>query len=158
MLIPALVKAFEKNTSANDSVYTQLTEPVTLLKDWDLRCGVNSVATTLAVEWGQKLLPKMVQSNDEDDYQYVDQVTERQILQQQRQSKDLIEPCLAVVNELKNKFGNWKISWGTINRFQRMSGDIDQQYNDAQPSLPVGFAASTWGMLPSLFKQLLSGY
>jgi hypothetical protein len=29
-----------------------------------------------------------------------------------------------VVN-LKTKFGTWQIPWGEINRFQRLSGDIN---------------------------------
>jgi acyl-homoserine-lactone acylase len=157
VLVPALVHAFEKNITTNDSLYTQLVEPVTLLKNWDLRCGENSVATTLAVEWGQKLLPKMIRSNDEDDYQYIDQVTRTKKFATTASSKDLIDPLMAVVNELKNKFGDWKIPWGTINRFQRISGDINQQYNDEQPSLPVGFTASTWGMLPSYASTYFPG-
>lgn len=156
-LVPALVRAFEQNSKTNDSAYMQLAEPVLLLKNWDLRCGVNSVATTIAVEWGQKLLPKMAQSNDEDDYQYIDQVTRTQNFAATASTADLLEPLLAVVNELKNKFGDWKISWGTLNRFQRISGDISQQYNDQQPSLPVGFVSSTWGMLPSYGSNYYPG-
>jgi acyl-homoserine-lactone acylase len=157
VLVPALVHAFEKNITTNDSLYTQLVEPVTLLKNWDLRCGENSIATTLAVEWGQKLLPKMIRSNDEDDYQYIDQVTRTRKFAATASSKDLIDPLSVVVNELKSKFGDWKIPWGTVNRFQRISGDINQQYNDEQPSLPVGFAASTWGMLPSYASSYYPG-
>ena len=127
VLVPALVNSFEKNITTNDTLYTQLTEPITLLKNWDLRCGENSIATTLAVEWGQRLLPKMIRSNDEDDYQDIDQVTKTRNFAATASSKDLIEPLLAVVNDLKNKSGSWKIPWGTINRFQRISGDIDQQ-------------------------------
>ena len=70
----------------------------------------------------------MIRSNDEDDYQYIDQVTRTEQFAATASSKDLIEPLVAVVNELKNKFGNWNIPWGTINRFQRISGDIDQQW------------------------------
>ena len=143
--------------STNDTLYTQLIEPITLLKNWDLRCGENSIATTLAVEWGQRLLSKMIRSNDEDDYQYIDQVTRTTNFVTTASSKDLIEPLSAVVNELKNKFGSWKIPWGTINRFQRISGDIDQQYNDEQPGIPVGFVSSTWGMLPSYASSYYPG-
>ena len=157
VLVPALVNAFEKNISTNDTLYTQLIEPVTLLKNWDLRCGENSIATTLAVEWGQRLLPKMIRSNDEDDYQYIDQVTRTRNFVSTASPKDLIEPLSAVVNELKNKFGSWKIPWGTINRFQRISGDINQKFNDEQPGIPVGFVSSTWGMLPSYASSYYPG-
>ncbi len=157
VLVPALVQAFEKNITTNDSVYPQLTEPVAVLKRWDFRCGENSIATTLAIEWGQRILAKMIRGNDEEDYQYIDQVTRTRHFAATASPKDLIEPLLVVVKELKNKFGDWKIPWGTINRFQRISGDIDQLYSDEQPSIPVGFASSTWGMLPSYVSSYYPG-
>ena len=91
----------------------------------------------------------MIRSNDEDDYEYTDQVAAIRNFAATATSKDLTEPLSAVVNELIHKFGTWKIPWGSINRFQRISGDIDQQFDDRQQSIPVGYAASTWGMLPS---------
>jgi hypothetical protein len=36
-----------------------------------------------------------------------------------------------VVQELKTKFGTWEIPWGDINRFQRLSGDINLDYDDS---------------------------
>ena len=39
--------------------------------------------------------------------------------------------------------------WGEINRFQRLTGDIVQPFNDAAPSIPVGFASARWGSLAS---------
>ena len=156
-LIPALVNLFVKNIPTNDSLYTQLAEPINILKNWNLRCGENSVATTLAVEWGQKLIPKMIQNIDEDEYQYVDQVTRTERFLKIAKAEDLIQPLKAVVNELKYKFGDWKISWGTINRFQRISGDIDLKYSDEESSIPVGFVSSAWGMLPSYASAYFPG-
>ncbi len=43
--------------------------------------------------------------------------------------------------------------WGEINRFQRISTDIENKFDDRQPSLPVGFASSSWGMLPSFVSR-----
>src|SRR4029079_2971124 len=57
ILIPALVRSFEKNISYNDSLYALLIGPVSVLKNWNYRCGENSIATTLAIAWGEKLLP-----------------------------------------------------------------------------------------------------
>jgi len=54
-------------------------------------------------------------------------------------------PCI----ELKNKYWNWQKPWGEINRFQRISNDIDNSFDDSRPSYPVGFVSSQWGMLPS---------
>ena len=43
-------------------------------------------------------------------------------------------------------FGTWKTPWGDINRFQRLTGDIVQPFNDAEPSIPVGFTSSRVGL------------
>ncbi len=34
--------------------------------------------------------------------------------------------------------------WGEINRYQRISSDINQQFNDKEPNYPVAFASSLW--------------
>ena len=148
-MIPALVQAFEKNILPTDTLYAALKEPIGILKNWNFRSSENSVATTLAVEWGDKLVAKIVQSADEDEYQYVDQVTKTERFIAKATAADLLQPLLMVVNDLKNKFSNWQIPWGDINRFQRISNDIDNTFNDSKASIPVGFVSSVWGMLPS---------
>jgi acyl-homoserine-lactone acylase len=156
-LIPLLVTTFEKNVSATDSLYSQLTEPIAILKNWDLRCAENSVATALAIEWGQKLIPKMIKSADEDEYESIDQVKRTEKFIAVAKPEDLLMPLSDLVKELNNKFGSWKITWGSINRYQRASSDIEQIYDDALPSFPVGFASSLWGMLPSYNARYYPG-
>jgi acyl-homoserine lactone acylase PvdQ len=53
-----------------------------------------------------------------------------------------------VVQELKTKFGTWEIPWGDINRFQRLSGDINLDYDDSIASLPI--SAASLGLLTRL--------
>jgi len=55
VLVPALIKSFHQ-ISKEDSLYAPLIEPINVLKKWDYRCGENSVATTLAVNWGERIL------------------------------------------------------------------------------------------------------
>ena len=156
VLVPALINAFEKNISKDDSLYAQLIEQINILKNWDYRCGENSIATTLAVEWGERLLPAIFQTrvfNDEED----DQVTKTKQFAATASPQELLQPLKGTIKSLENKFGNWKIEWGNINRFQRISGNIDQQYNDDTTSLPVGFASSIWGMLPSYSSRTFPG-
>jgi acyl-homoserine lactone acylase PvdQ len=71
--------------------------------------------------------------------------------------KELLPPLLAVINELKAKFGTWEKPWGEINRYQRISSDIAQKYKDDQPSFPVGFASASWGQLPSYNSRTYAG-
>lgn len=150
-LIPALIQAFEKNVSPGDSLYTQLNEPITVLKNWDLHSGENSVATTLAVEWGQKIFRSIMRSDG------ADQVEKTNHFAATASAQDLLPPLLATLNELKQKFGKWQMPWGEINRYQRLTGNIVETYDDNKPSIPVGFASSQWGMIPSYASHTYPG-
>ncbi len=154
-LIPALVNAFEKNYSPADSVYQQMMEPITILKNWDLRCGEKSVATTLAIEWIEKISAAINKTRvDKPNADLVDKTTE---FAATVHVNEVVPPLLAVIDELKEKYGDWKIAWGDINRFQRISSDIDSKFDDNKPSIPDGFASATWGMLPSYSSRTYPG-
>ena len=56
ILIPAVLKAYER-LAQSDPLLSELKEPINALKNWDYRSGENSIATTLAFEWAQKLNP-----------------------------------------------------------------------------------------------------
>jgi acyl-homoserine lactone acylase PvdQ len=156
VLVPALINSFEKNIEATDSLYQKLFEPINILRKWDFRVGDNSVATTLAVTWGEKLLPAIynvqLPENMADD-----QVNKTKQFAATASAKDLLLPFSATINELTEKFGSWKTEWGKINRFQRISGDIENHFEDSAASIPVPFASSTWGMLPSYSSRTFSG-
>jgi acyl-homoserine lactone acylase PvdQ len=72
-------------------------------------------------------------------------------------SEQLIKPLAEVLSELKTKFGKWQMPWGEVNRFQRRTGDIQEKYDDKEPSIPVGFASATWGQLPSYNSRTYQG-
>jgi len=61
------------------------------------------------------------------------------------------EQRLAALDEamahLTKDFGDWRVPWGELNRYQRLTGAITQPYDDARPSLPVAFTSSQWGAL-----------
>jgi acyl-homoserine lactone acylase PvdQ len=92
---------------------------------------------------------------DEDDES--DQVEKTIHFADKADAKTLLQPMLAVLTELNKKFGNWKQPWGEINRFQRLTGNITEVFNDSKPSLPAGLAASTWGCLPSFTSKSFNG-
>jgi acyl-homoserine lactone acylase PvdQ len=64
-------------------------------------------------------------------------------------ARERLEALAAASDKLAADFGSWKTPWGDINRFQRLTGDIVQPFNDAGPSIPVGFVSSRWGSLAS---------
>ena len=151
ILVPALINAFDKNIHGNDSLYNKLYEAISIFRSWDFRCGENSIATALAIEWGQKISPSISRSTGDD------QVSRAKYFATNAKPEELLQPLLITINDLKTKFGNWQIPWGEINRFQRISSDIDNKFDDNKPSIPVGFVASAWGMLPSFVSRTYPG-
>ena len=71
--------------------------------------------------------------------------------------QQLLQSLAAASDKLTADFGTWKIAWGDINRFQRLTGDIVQPFNDAALSIPVGFTSATWGSLASFGARTYTG-
>ena len=61
------------------------------------------------------------------------------------------------VRMLESDFGTWNLPWGEVNRFQRLSGDIDLQFDDNKPSTPVDMADSDWGALADFGARRMNG-
>lgn len=150
ILIPSLITVYEKNIKPTDTEYADLAESIAILKNWDYYARENSIATTLAVEWAYKLDPIILKAYiDEGE---LDQVENTKNFAKNATADQLLPQLQSVLQELKSKWGTWKIAWGEINRFQRSSGDIDLKYDDSKPSLPIAFGPGSWGSLPS-FKS-----
>ncbi|MBS1935917.1 MAG: penicillin acylase family protein, partial [Bacteroidetes bacterium] len=153
VLLPALFKAYNENKTEKN--YDSLKDPINILSEWNHDATENSVATTLAVEWGQKLLPAILKEMTEDDEADIVDRTNR--FAAGASSKLMLDALVNVIKELQSKFGDWRIEWGSINRYQRLTGNLQEKYDDAQPSLPVGYAASTWGCIPSFVSRAFPG-
>ena len=134
-ILPGLLKAYDQ-LATTSPLKAQLKEPIDSLRKWNLRFSVTSVPTTVAVYWGQEMVRVARAAEDTESPL---KVTGAQRL-----------AALAVaVTKLETDFGTWKTGWGEVNRFQRVSGEIVQPFNDSLPSLPVGFASAQWGSLAS---------
>ncbi len=155
VLIPALLNAYEKNVQPADSFYNQLKEPIAVLKNWDYRVGENSVATALAIEWAQLLGPDIRKIYIEDGE--TDQVEATKQFADSASPAQLLNTLDFIITNFKRKYGKWNVSWGEINRFQRVSNDIQQQYDDAKESFAVPFASALWGMLPAYNSNYYPG-
>ena len=53
------------------------------------------------------------------------------------------------MNELTAKYGYWQVRWGSINRYQRLTGKFAEVYDDSKESLAVPLSSSRWGSLPA---------
>ena len=69
----------------------------------------------------------------------------------------MLQALAAASDKLTADFGTWKTAWGEINRFQRLTGDLVQPFNDSGASIPVGFTSSRWGSLASFGARTYPG-
>jgi acyl-homoserine-lactone acylase len=141
-LIPPLVKSWDALPSTNP-LKDRLAPEIGALRDWDFRWSVSSVPTTLAVYWGQEM-DRQVNGAI---YYVASSTTPEQQL----------SALAAAADTLTADFGTWRTPWGTVNRFQRLTGDIDQPFNDARPSTPIGFTSSEWGSLAAFGARTYPG-
>ncbi|MEP7066247.1 MAG: penicillin acylase family protein [Gemmatimonadota bacterium] len=141
-LIPALIQAYDR-TPSSDPLKAKVAEQIALLRKWDYRWSVSSVPTTIACYWGDELGKRVhadAEGEDMSIYQYMATRTS---------AHDKLDALAFVSDSLTRDFGTWKMPWGDVNRFQRLSDDIVHPFNDAAPSIPVGFTSARWGSLAS---------
>ncbi|ASU32985.1 penicillin acylase family protein [Mucilaginibacter xinganensis] len=149
VLLPPLLKAYD---AGSDSVKQQLAGPVEAMRTWDKYSAVNSVATTLAVEWGTFIISRLppVKTDEEGTYQ-----TERvNAFMQTLTAKQQLEIFTAAVKSLEKRYGTWAIKWGEINRYQRPADGVT--FSDDAPSMPVAAVSSAFGQLPSFQSRTMN--
>ncbi|MGA9343200.1 MAG: penicillin acylase family protein [Rhodanobacteraceae bacterium] len=140
--IPILLADYDA-LPASDPLKQKLKGPIALLRNWDYRWGIASMPTSLAVFWGDTLWDKARKEDTAEGLSIYDYMAERAGAQERLQA------LATAVDRLQKDFGNWGTAWGQVNRFQRINGDIVQQFDDSKPSIPVPFVSSRWGSLAS---------
>ncbi len=139
--IPALIKAWDGTPDSNP-LKAKTAEQIELLRHWDLRWGVTSIATSLAEFWGDEVR-RRVGAGGRLDWASIEEAISTAPAEQ------LLESLASASDRLAADFGTWKTPWGDINRFQRLTDDMAPQFNDAGTSIPVGFTSAQWGSLAS---------
>ena len=141
-LIPSLLSAYDQ-LPATDPLKAKVADQIAALRTWDYRWAVNSVPTSLAVFWGEELTHRVGAEARRAGISSEDYIVDRAT------PAERVQALATASDKLSADFGSWKTPWGNINRFQRLTGDIVQPFNDAEPSIPVGFTSSRWGSLAS---------
>jgi acyl-homoserine lactone acylase PvdQ len=136
-LIGGLLEAWE----AADVQDAALAGPMDLLRQWNLETGEDSVAMSLAHFYGMNYLAR---ATFPEGLSEMERITMLGTTTPPTQRLEVFADTLAMLND---DFGAWRTPWGEISRFQRLSGAIDLEYDDAKPSLAVGMANSRWGAL-----------
>jgi len=149
-LIPPLVRAYDEAAAA-DPLKAKLAEPIAALRGWDLRWSVTSVPTALAVYWGQDLWQKTAAEARRANTPIYDYMAT------QAPAAQKLGALAAAVDRLTADFGTWRTPWGEINRFQRLTGDLVQPFDDAGPSIAVPFTSAQWGSLASFGARTYPG-
>ncbi len=142
VILPALIRAYDQ-TSDTDTLKSKLTEQISTLRGWDQRYSLTSVPTSLAIYWAMDIMSRSgglarAKGLSVDEY-----------IGSQSTAQERLAALARASAKLAADFGTWKTPWSEINRFQRLNGDIVQQYDDNKPSIPVAFPSATWGSLAS---------
>ena len=136
-LIPGLVMAYD----SQEAKYPKLKEPIAILRQWDFKTSKKSVAMTLAHFYGTLYGQKGVRPDGMSDMELIDYFGTSSPIEERLQIFE------EVIDKLNENFSSWNIPWGEINRYQRLTGDILQAFDDSKPSIPIGYASGRWGAL-----------
>jgi acyl-homoserine lactone acylase PvdQ len=140
--LPALLKAWD-DAPASSPFKQKLAAQITALRGWDHRWSVSSVPTSLAIFWAEEIQKRVRPDAKKAGISVEDYVGGK------AQPEMLLDALAAASDKIQASFGTWKTPWGDINRFQRVNDNIDPSFNDADPSIPVGFTSGIWGSLAS---------
>jgi acyl-homoserine-lactone acylase len=141
VLVPMLVSAW-RALPATDPRKAPLAQPIAALAQWDKRWSVSSIPNTLAQFWGDELA-KTVTSRDWNDHANMFRHMEALA------PAEKLDTFARGLDRLQRDFGGWRVPWGEVNRFQRISPAIEGVFDDSKPSIPVGFTSNKWGSLAS---------
>ncbi len=137
-IISGLIAAYDEHPEKHQSVKAEMD----LLKVWDFRTSETSKAMSLAHYYLQAY-------NKSDFLAGTGYMGRLENLAEGISNEARMEIFKQALELLKEDFGTTQIEWAEINRYQRINGDIYQQFDDAQPSIGIGFTSATWGALAS---------
>ncbi len=140
-LIPGLIEAYDQAEHTDPAIAVA----IDILRNWDLRVSADSVAMTLAHFYGASYLENGALPEDLADASRMERIN---FFGSGSPLDERLTLFSEVIAKLESDFGTWKAPWSDVNRYQRISGDIRQAFDDDAPSLPVGnMASSYWGSL-----------
>jgi acyl-homoserine-lactone acylase len=149
-LLPGLVAAW-RALPKQDPRRRALAEPMATLTRWDHRWGFDSVATSLAVFWGDQLWREVGSLAQAERMNVPDYIASRVDADAKLTALQL------AVERLTRDFGTWRTPWKAINRFQRLDAAIAPHFDDTKPSTPVPFTSAQWGSLASFGAKTWPG-
>ena len=147
-LIPMLLQAYEKRGVADP----QFMEPIKILEAWDYRTSKESVAMSLAHFFGMNFMRNHGNINNLIPFN-IDENTNVP----KPSPTELLATFAQTLDQMNADFGTWNTPWSEINRFQRLTGEIDLPFDDEKEYTPVGLASGTWGALAAFGARTYPG-
>jgi len=132
--LPPLIKAWD-DLPEGDALKARVAEQIAMLRSWNLYSSVSSIPTSLAIFWA-------AQENG-------GRRSQGRGAAAPPDGRQIVEALAAASDRLTSDFGTWRKPWGEINRFQRLDDAITPHFDDAQPSIPIGWTSATQGSLAS---------
>ncbi|CAA9508522.1 MAG: Penicillin amidase family protein [uncultured Sphingomonas sp.] len=149
-LIPTLLQAHDA-LQKNDPRRAQLAAPISALRGWDFRAGLQSVPQSLAMFWGEELRRLRAAPATEPGNIAMMQLARRTSAAQK------LDAFSTAVAQLQRDFGRWQVPWGEVNRLQRLPSTSAARFSDDAASTPIPFASSVWGSLPAFGSKPMPG-
>ncbi|MDO7846771.1 penicillin acylase family protein [Hymenobacter sp. M29] len=157
-MLPPLLAAYDAAaTEVKVSIQpTAADEAIAALRAWNRNYSKTSAAQTVAIYWAERLLAK-ARARVPAAQPQLDYISFTKFALANTNPAEKTAALTEAIDDLTRAFGTWKMPWGDVNRFQRLTGRIEETYDDQQPSLPVAFTSSAWGSLASFKAQAYPG-
>jgi acyl-homoserine-lactone acylase len=138
-LISGLIEAYDNNPINSAEMKTA----INLLKKWDFKVSTDSKAMTISQFYLNTYnksgkIPAGMHFMEKINY-----------ISSKSPANERLEIFAESLKDLKRDFGSVETVWGEFNRYQRINGDINQNFRDELPSIPIGMASGEWGALAS---------
>ncbi|MBP5999829.1 MAG: penicillin acylase family protein [Sediminibacterium sp.] len=140
MLLPGFIQKATTTTLA-----PRTKKAIAYLANWDHYADTNSIATSIAIEWATKWGAEIPPANTEEAATQI--LVKYNRMDQEVAFETKIQLLEATLDQFEKWYGGWEITWGAINRYQRVAPGAN--FDDNQASLAVNQASSRWGGLPS---------
>jgi len=141
-LVPQLIAAYDAMPST-DPRRVSLAGPIAALRGWDDRWSATSEPTSLAVFWGDALW------HDVGSFARAERMNVPDYIAAKITPEAKLAALAQAADRLTSDFGDWRVPWGRINRFQRLDDSIEAHFDDTKPSIAVPFTSAQWGSLAS---------
>ena len=136
-LVPGLIEAYDQTGSTD----LDLGKAIDVLRAWDLKVSTDSVAMSLAHYYASAYRENVERPAGMSAMETLNYFGTGSPHEERQRMFAM------ALQKLSADFGTWDTPWGEINRFQRRSAKIENDFNDDEPSTPVGLASGRWGVL-----------